>query len=402
MRDLKRIILITIDCLRADEIGEGVMPFLDELASQGVLFSTVVTAADTTASSHASLLTSVYPPSHSVSRLARRFQVTQPTLAETLKPHGYNTVAAVGVEYLSSSFGLSRGFDTYLNTSSFDVFFHQATRWDITSRIAFSIRRRLFSMDHYWRTGDKINQQVLAWFSSNSKAPFMAWIHYFDAHEYQSQSDYESRLRFVDSQIAQLSESLTRSGTTEDSLFAVTSDHAEAFAEHGQTGHKAAGLYDETIVVPLILYAPAALPARRVDYQVRTIDVAPTILDLCAVDKPTEWYGDSLLPLVAGHEIGHRDALCHSYPTSSGTRCIRTGDWKYIHYHDRADALFDLGQDPSERWNLIADKARKSVLTELKARIFDIENGISGAREDVSGEDTAMILEMLRDLGYVD
>jgi arylsulfatase A-like enzyme len=402
MRDLKRVILITIDCLRADKIGQGITPFLNELVEHGVFFSQVVTAADTTASSHASLFTSVYPPSHGVSRLAKRFHVAQPTLAEVMQQHGYRTAGAVSVEYLSSFFGLSKGFDDYFDTSGLDILFHQATRWNLTSRIAFSLRRRLFSMDHYWRTGDKTNQKLLRWIEMNYEMPFMAWIHYFDAHEYKSRAEYESQLQFVDSQVRELFNFLQQNDIADDTLFVITSDHGEAFGEHNNTGHKATGLYDEAILVPLILYWPTELSSQRVDYQVRTIDIAPTILQMSNLDIPPEWLGVSLMPLVIGQENEHRDAICYSYPTSSGTRCIRTGEWKYIHYDDQADALLNLSDDPSERWNLIASKDQQATLNELKAKIFDIENGIARTDEKLSEKDNEMVLDMLRSLGYVE
>jgi arylsulfatase A-like enzyme len=402
MEGQKNVVLITVDCLRADKMGQGITPFLDELIETGVFFSQVVTAADTTASSHASLFTSVYPPGHGVSRLARRFRVMQPTLAEVMQRHGYRTVAAISVEYLGSFFGLSKGFDSYFDTSGFDILFHQATRWNLTSRIAFSLRRRLFSMEHYWRTGDKTNQKLLHWLEKNHQLPFMAWIHYFDAHEYESQADHERQLGFVDSQIRELFSFLQQRNVADNTVFVITSDHGEAFGEHSSTGHKASGLYDEVILVPMIICLPAELPSKTVDYQVRTIDIAPTILQLCNLEIPSEWSGASLLSLVAGQTAGHRDAMCYSYPTSGGTRCIRTGSWKYIHYEDRDDALFSLEDDPDERWNLIADNEAQAILNELKAKIFDIENGITRADEQLPEQDREMVLDMLRSLGYVD
>lgn len=402
MRNAKRVILITVDCLRSDKVGQGIMPFLDNLAAQGVFFPEAVTAADTTASSHASLFTSVYPPTHGVSRLAKRFYIAQPTLAEVMQQHGYRTAGAVSVEYLSSFFGLSKGFTDYFNASEFDTLFHQAMRWNLTSRIAFSLRRRLFSLDHYWRSGEETNQKLLPWLETYSDQPFMVWIHYFDAHEYESQSEYESNLKFADSQIKELSNVLDQQGIADETLLVITSDHGEAFGEHMYTGHKAAGLYDESILVPLILYWPAELSSQRVDYQIRTLDIAPTIVQMSNLDIPSEWLGVSLAPLIMGKESEHRDAVCYSYPTSSGTRCIRTGKWKYIHYDDQVDALLNLRDDPDERRNLIANKDRQATLNELKAKIFDIENGIARNKEEIAERDNEMVLDMLRSLGYVE
>jgi arylsulfatase A-like enzyme len=257
-------------------------------------------------------------------------------------------------------------------------------------------------MDHYWRNGEETNQKILNWLETNYKRPFIAWIHYFDAHEYESQSEYESNLNFVDSQIRELFTVLNQKDIADDTLIVITSDHGEAFGEHRYTGHKATGLYDEAIVVPLIIYWPVHLPNKTINYQVRTIDIAPTILEALGLNSPTEWQGASLFPLIWEYETRDRDAMCYSYPTTRGTRCIRTGNWKYIHYENREDALFDLINDPNEKLNLIADEKRRTVLNMLKAKIFDIENGITKSDIHLSEKDNEMIKDMLRQLGYLD
>lgn len=64
-----RIVLVTIDTLRADHVGfEGyplpITPFLDSLAERGVVFGQAMAQAPTTGPSHASIFTGLYPIQH--------------------------------------------------------------------------------------------------------------------------------------------------------------------------------------------------------------------------------------------------------------------------------------------------------------------------------------------------
>ena len=87
-------------------------------------------------------------------------------------------------------------------------------------------------------------------------------------------------------------------GLARDTLVVFTSDHGEAFGEHGVFLHD--DLYRETLHVPLVLRFPGRLPAgRRVDARARLLDLMPTVLDLLGVPAPADVQGRSLVPLVA-------------------------------------------------------------------------------------------------------
>src|SRR5262249_46012523 len=65
------VVLITVDTLRADHLGcygdaQIATPNIDKLATEGVRFKTVVTAAPLTLPSHCSIMTGAYPTFHGV------------------------------------------------------------------------------------------------------------------------------------------------------------------------------------------------------------------------------------------------------------------------------------------------------------------------------------------------
>ena len=107
----KRILIVTIDTLRADRLGyagsDVETPNLDTLAASGTTFTHAVTVAPLTLPAHASLFTGLYPPGHGVrANGIFRLEDDVETAAEVLKQAGFATGAFVGSFVLDRRFGL--------------------------------------------------------------------------------------------------------------------------------------------------------------------------------------------------------------------------------------------------------------------------------------------------------
>jgi arylsulfatase A-like enzyme len=64
------------------------------------------------------------------------------------------------------------------------------------------------------------------------------------------------------------------------------------------------------INVPLLLYYPKTLPAgKRIDTQVRMIDILPTVLDVLDIPLTASIQGQSLLPLIEGSGVFQEDTV---------------------------------------------------------------------------------------------
>jgi N-acetylglucosamine-6-sulfatase len=64
------------------------------------------------------------------------------------------------------------------------------------------------------------------------------------------------------------------------------------------------------------------------------------------------------------------------FPYTPNVRAVRTDEWKYIHYPhgdggpDRYIAeLYNIKQDPDERYNLIDDPNKAALIEELKTKL---------------------------------
>ena len=109
------LILVTIDCLRADHLSclgyfKKATPNLDYLASGGVLFSQAISVGSGTTPAFMAIFTSTYPLMYG-GQLYITNQRT--TLAQVLKEHGFHTAAFHSNPWLSSFYGYHKGFDTF-------------------------------------------------------------------------------------------------------------------------------------------------------------------------------------------------------------------------------------------------------------------------------------------------
>ena len=126
----------------------------------------------------------------------------------------------------------------------------------------------------------------------------------------------------------------------------------------------------------------AASAPKAVQNQVLTVDVAPSLLELCGAPVPENLHGRSFVKLVQGDDPGWRKSWFYHYnyekqfPYTPNVRGVRTDEWKYIHYPhgdgkpDRHMAeLYNLKDDPEEMHNLINKPELAGKVAELQAEL---------------------------------
>jgi arylsulfatase A-like enzyme len=170
-------------------------------------------------------------------------------------------------------------------------------------------------------------------------------------------------------------------------------------------------LYGEVLRVPLIVHHPeAAVPDRRVERQVRLIDVAPTILDLLDVPIPAGMAGVSLGGNVTepgGGSVEDLEAFSQvSIRGRAGRRdlvAVTAREFRYIlDFETDSEELYDLRADPLETRNLAAEnRAHAEELREkiLRFRAVELSKRFDGAP---SAEIDEKLQEQLRALGYIE
>jgi arylsulfatase A-like enzyme len=184
---------------------------------------------------------------------------------------------------------------------------------------------------------------------------------------------YDSLILQADHQIGIILDQLKKRNNFDDSLIIITSDHGEAFKEHGTFLHPAYYPFNELLQVPLIIKYPNQTKGRIVKNDVSLINIPPTITNIMGIDNPSIQRGTELPKRTKSknetiHSEGYPMLLEDSVSTKNKkipvTSIVKVNDWKLIiNYEYNQHYLFNLSSDPLEKTNLI--KKEKDKLLEL-------------------------------------
>ena len=376
------VILISIDSLRADHLGcygyfRDTAPNICGLAEgDGILFEDMMNSGGATLQVHMSMMTSLYPEVHGVSRHDRNITALEEeriTLAEQLRESGYETAGFTGGGLMRPVFGFGQGFDLY---------------------------------DSDGRGFEQIMPKVYDWLDENQEEHFFLFIHTYDVHAGGGQGNdvysspggydrmyiedhgealvdcsatrcinsyfriledkfkelpgnpflkeeveelkkyviatYDGGIAYVDNELGKFLGKLKELGVYEKTLIIITSDHGEEFLEHGSVGH-ANIQYQELTHIPMIMKLPdSMISGRRIPQLVSIIDIMPTVLELVGIEVNEQTQGKSMAPLIFnGRSIRDSAYMVHS---------IRTQDWKMF---PERNELYSMETDGEDRFNVI-------------------------------------------------
>jgi len=367
------VVLISIDTLRQGEGAAGsarpVTPNLDRLSQDSVVFDRAYSLASYTAKSVGPFLLGKYSSeTHRDWNHFNRFTKKDVFVAQRLQQADVHTVSVQGYWYFFANTGLERGFDV-INKSAAPA---------------------LVTVDGDSNTNaDKVSDAALSELAKPEllQQPFFLWVHYVDPHsEYvphqgfdfgsSSRQRYDGEVAFVDHHVGRVLEALEKSLVYDRTAIIVTSDHGEAFGEHGMIRH-GFELWEELVRVPLIVRVPGVSP-RHLQVRRSAIDLAPTILDLCGVAPPAPdanssdfLSGSSLVPdLLNPAEPAARAVFIDmaAGPNNADRQALIDDDRKLVASGGRPLSLYDLAADPGETRDLLDDAAQaEPMIAKFKA-----------------------------------
>lgn len=381
-KDLNLLVL-TVDTLRYDLGYAGnprpLSPKLDALAAESVVFERAYSLASYTGKSIPPLFIGKYPSE--TLRDGNHFTAfTNPNnvfLAERLKEHGFRTFGGSSLWYIAPRFGMTQGFDL----------------WD-TSTQSPGAGDKDNSV-----TSAKVTDLAIAQMGKeeNVSGRFFAWYHYMDPHaQYvrhagaptmegvaQDRALYDGEVWFSDQEIGRLLDFVAKAPWGERTVVVITSDHGEAFADHGMSWH-GRELWESLVRVPLIIKVPG-LPPHRVPVKRGHVDLVPTLLDVLGIPAPPagELSGQSMMNDLAQREgFEERDVYVDMPigPYNELRRALLHGPTpgqKLIHFGGKQYRLFDLATDPEEARDLAKDRAALDpmvqALEQLRAGLTEVD-----------------------------
>ena len=429
------LILISVDCLRADHLGaygyeRDTSPRVDEFSREAVLFQTAVSTSSYTLPTHASMLTGLPPGIHWAARVG--ISTTVPYAPELLAEAGYRVNGVVTAPFLSRSYGFHRGFHTYEN---------RLARADERIDKGLELLREgggqdqflfLHLMDVHWpyspprqfitRFGERPRDISSVLSQVGQRAPPISQVG-LD----QIVNLYDAEIAYVDRELGRFFDELKEMKLYDDALIILTADHGEAFYEHGHWEHArpwsndGPGLYEEIVHIPLIVKWPREFSGVKISRLVSQTDVFPTLLEAAGLERPNAWATSLRHHLVRSSRPPVPRTVIAEFTSSSAEGgaamqiAFRSQDSKYIAtFRSRTipdlysssiekEELYDLSNDPREEENLLLEsdrgpgsyrKALRAYLAEARKRLLQQQG------EEISVDES--VLEELRTLGYVE
>lgn len=392
------VVFVSVDALRADAVNSitdryRLTPNMDSIAGEGVNCLNHFTVSNWTRPSTISMLASAYasgtgvnifypPVSNGEKEFFYHRSGVRP-ITSILKEMGYITRSIGNNAFIIDYTGIGVDLD-------FDELSEYETQWEDT-------------MD--------ITAETVSWLEQNRNRRFFLFINYNAPHNgYIPPEKYLSPLRerlkgihpwfraylgevaYTDDYLGRVIDALKRLSLYHNTIIVVTSDHGEIFSAshemspytdvksvftHGQTQ------LDEELRVPLIIKPQKSSGLRnvKINNQVRSIDIAPTLLDLMNIKIPAQYQGKSILPIVEGKEKEERIL----YSEGRLMYSVRAGGYKYAErfygfgvrpFHWGGDTvkefseLYDLATDPGEEKNIInTNNDKKKQMQDLMKKM---------------------------------
>ena len=398
------VILLGIDSLRRDHMScygydRLTTPYIDRFAQEGTLFEETISAHIPTTSAYASMLTGRDAFGTQVVALRHQgpLRPEVPTLAEILKDQGYNTTC-VGFSGNPSS----RGFDNYLAYPAWGKWEEgRSPKAQNLNEVALPELDRLVGEDEpfflflrhmdphapylppepYERMfyhGDECDPSNKSMEPVMSFKPFRDFFATWMPPEISDKdyviAQYDGAIAYMDAAIQSIFTAIEAHGIEDETIVIVNGDHGETLYDH-ECWFDHHGIYDPTLVVPLIIRYPGKLPAgKRVAGFNQHKDLVPTILELAEIDaSELTLDGRSLLPMVHGEVASHEGEIYITECTWMRKHGWRTPEWKLIialepDFHFKPEVeLYNLVDDPDENHNIA--ESSPEVVAFLKSRM---------------------------------
>jgi arylsulfatase len=306
------VVLFVADTLRADALaaygGAGSAPRLDALAEQSLVFTRAITPATWTLPAQTSMLTGLYPMQHGATTKKSGVPAALVTLAKHLAAHGYRTGAVTEGVFVSREHGMDQGF----------AYWHESADWNLARTLATANAfldagdgRPTFLLVHTYRTHAPYRDRTTAdgrelqteWDalaadtrvvlegrdSAGTLAPSLAPL------ATRLRALYERGVGELDRAVAPFVAGLRARGMLERGYFVLTSDHGEAFLEHGELFH-AGRPYAAKVRVPLLVHGGGVAPG-VVEHAASLVDLPATVASLAGLAPDPGWGGRALLEL---------------------------------------------------------------------------------------------------------
>ena len=385
--------ICVIDAARPDHMGcygypRETTPNLDRLAAESLVFEQHFCQAPFTHASTASPFSSQYPDTHLIG-VSRGMAESTFTMAQGLNEAGFETALFSSVPWAAPALGVGIKFQEAYQHSEIGEAGERGETWRSPEPLFRLFGNwveehrgsRFFTYVHFVPPHRPYEQpeEMTALFEGQEPPNYVPEKYHLGEYEFavEGMRDvpalpewinlYDANLRYADWAVGEVERVLREQDVLENTVFIVTSDHGEAFGEHGYALHQGVP-YDEATHIALIVRLPGGEAVARINTLTQTIDLLPTIFDLFDIPCPNEGIqGRSLLPLIAGETDKVNDyvfvrALKDGNLSGDQAKYMVRGE-RYallLYANGKWRALYDLETDPEQRHNIIDEQPERA------------------------------------------
>jgi arylsulfatase A-like enzyme len=411
------VLFVTLDTVRAGHLSlygypRDTTPHLRRYAESATVYTRAIAPSNMTLATHASLFTGLAASEHRAHYDAGRptgrpLGTAMPTLAGIFVKRGYDVSMVAGnYGFLGKGFGLDRGFswvDARPRRSTLGVISAGSVRGAFRGILCRSLGLWP-ETDTRARAADEITDLAIVRIDRARALgrPYFLFVNYFDAHERvlvpppwagsfsapparptgalfdallremngtgrvdlaprdreNLVARYDETLAYVDASLDRLLAHAAGRDADEDTLIVVTSDHGEAWGEHGAIGHGSSA-YQEQVWVPLVVRRPHQKTKNVVQATVALAGLFALVagdVDELRTDAPIVSESFPLAPTA-------------DKPGVRGGRALFSGNDKLIRGSGGRVELYEAWQDPAESRDLAGSPASAETLSGMTATL---------------------------------
>jgi len=235
--------------------------------------------------------------------------------------------------------------------------------------VTTSVYNSRFGNQPGYSFGDMI--KTLSWYKEDPFIGFFGFWTLRDPQGYQPSNvdraveDYKERMNLLDNCVGVLIQKFKEYKLFDNTIIVFVADHGEYFSgfERQYSGTFIKGhnhsRYEEVINIPCLIYIPG-IDCRFFDCTLEIVDITPTLLGLCKVDKQsTEFDGKDFSEEILGNISVHKKHVVIGRTANANYLTIRSTDdgYKLLLDNEQGYRLFNFKKDSAEQINYALDNS---------------------------------------------
>ncbi len=175
---------------------------------------------------------------------------------------------------------------------------------------------------------------------------------------------YLACMSYADAMIGRVLDALAAGPYADNTIVVLWSDHGYHHGEKGDWGKHT--LWERTSNVPFVWAGPGIARGKTVDTTVSLIDLYPTLVERCGLPEPNHTLEGTSLARILTNPAQATDRNVYLPFMTPGGYAMINQNWRYIHYADNSEELYDVRTDPNEWTNLADIPEFEAVKTRLR------------------------------------